>query len=76
MRLLLDSHAPLWALTLGPRLPEHARSLIEDVANDVVFSPVGLYELVFKARRRRISVEALDLHFAETATPTSTPRQA
>ena len=61
MRLLLDSHALLWALTLSPRLPEHARSLIGDVANDVFFSPVSLYELVFKARRRRIAVETLDL---------------
>ena len=67
MRLLLDSHALLWALTLNPRLPEHARSLIEDVANDVFFSPVSLYELLFKARRRRISVEALDLQQAAIA---------
>lgn len=67
MRLLLDSHALLWALTLNPKLPEHARSLIGDVANDVFFSPVSLYELVFKARRRRISVETLQIHQAAIA---------
>ncbi len=67
MRLLLDSHALLWALTLNPRLPEHARSLIGDVANDVFFSPVSLYELVFKARRRRIPLGSLEVHQATIA---------
>ena len=56
-----------------PLTPQEIRAVKDE---NIDFSPVSLYELVFKARRRRISVEALDLHFAETATPTSTPRQA
>ena len=59
MRLLLDSHTLFWALTADPRLSENARALIGDSGNDVYFSPVSLYELVFKARRGRLPVEAL-----------------
>ena len=67
MRLLLDSHALFWALTLSPRLSARARALVSDAGNDVFFSPVSLYELIFKARRGRIPVEALQLHQAAIA---------
>ena len=61
MRLLLDSHALFWTLTDNPRLSTRARSAILDDANDIHYSAVSLYELVFKAARRRMSAAALVL---------------
>lgn len=50
MKLLLDTHALLWALSdveiMAPRL----RALIEDPGNAVFFSVVSLWEIVVKAR--------------------------
>ena len=53
-RLLLDSHTLFWALDDRPELSPRARELIVAEATDVVVSTVSLYELMFKARRRRI----------------------
>lgn len=48
MRLLLDTHAVLWALTDSPRLSRRAAALIGDVANDLLVSPVTAYEVCLK----------------------------
>ena len=61
MRLLLDSHALLWALADHSKLPDTVRTLILDDDNDVFYSPVSLYELVFKANRGRLPLEAMHL---------------
>ncbi len=61
MRLLLDSHALFWALMDDPRLSERARGLILDHDNDVFYSPVSLYEMMFKAGRGRAPSEAMRL---------------
>ena len=49
MRLLVDTNVLLWALTDHPRLSRGARSAIGDRRNDILLSPVSLYELCFKA---------------------------
>lgn len=54
MRLLLDSHALLWAIADSPRLSDKARALILDDDNEVFYSPVSLYEITFKASRGRM----------------------
>ena len=59
MRLLLDSHALLWALLDDPKLSETARELVTDEGNEVFYSPVSLYELLFKAARGRMRPEAM-----------------
>jgi PIN domain nuclease of toxin-antitoxin system len=48
LRLLLDTHAVLWALTDSPRLSRRAAALIGDVANDLLVSPVTAYEVCLK----------------------------
>ena len=40
MRLLLDSHALLWALADHSKLSDTVRTLILDDDNDVFYSPV------------------------------------
>ncbi len=45
MRLLLDTHALYWALIGSPHISQKAIALLEDGANQVLFSPVSCYEL-------------------------------
>ena len=44
-----------------PRLSERARGLVLDDDDDVFYSPVSLYEMVFKAGRGRAPSEAMRL---------------
>ena len=61
MRLLLDSHALLWAVADSPKLSARARALVLDPENDVFYSPASLYEIAFKANRGRLPPAALYL---------------
>lgn len=49
MRLLLDTHAVLWALSDSPRLSGTARRVLMSDTSEVFVSPVSAYELAFKA---------------------------
>ena len=53
MRLLLDTHILLWALTDDPRLSTRARELLLDTRNDVFFSAASLWEIAIKRTLRR-----------------------
>ncbi len=48
MRLLLDTHLLLWAAGQPDRLSAEARSLLQDPANDLVFSVASLWEITIK----------------------------
>lgn len=48
MRLLLDTHIALWAITDDKRLSTSARALIEDPDNDVVVSTASVWEIAIK----------------------------
>ncbi len=48
MRLLLDTHIALWAVTDDPRLSDIARKLISDKANQVFVSVATLWEISIK----------------------------
>ena len=58
LRLLLDSHTLFWAVSDAPALSPRARTMILDQDNEVFYSPVNLYELVFKAHRGRAPAAA------------------
>ena len=53
MRLLVDTHLLLWSAAGSRRLPKDARYLLEDGANEVLFSTASLWEIVIKAALRR-----------------------
>ena len=53
MRLLLDTHLLLWAAGPSPHLRPPARRLIDDPANEVIFSAASLWEIAIKAGLRR-----------------------
>jgi PIN domain nuclease of toxin-antitoxin system len=48
MRLLIDTHAFLWAASDKDRLSERARSLIEDASNEIYVSSASLWEIAIK----------------------------
>jgi PIN domain nuclease of toxin-antitoxin system len=48
VRLLLDTHIALWAITNSPRLPARARELIEDPQNEVAVSSASVWEITLK----------------------------
>jgi len=49
MRLLLDTHLLLWAVSEPARLDEATRELVEDAANDVLFSAASIWEIAIKS---------------------------
>ncbi len=48
MKLLLDTHLLLWAASDPRRLPKAARLLLQDTANELLFSAASLWEIAIK----------------------------
>ena len=53
MRLLLDTHVLLWAVGEPARLNAETRDLLEDAANEVLFSAASIWEIAIKAKLGR-----------------------
>jgi PIN domain nuclease of toxin-antitoxin system len=53
MRLLLDTRLLLWAAVEPELLSRTAQQLIDDPANDLLFSSASLWEVAIKQGRRR-----------------------
>jgi PIN domain nuclease of toxin-antitoxin system len=49
MRVLLDTHILLWALAAPAKLPREARDVVEDRANEILFSAASIWEIAIKA---------------------------
>ena len=66
MKLLVDTHLLLWAAADSRRLSASARRLINDPANEPLFSAASLWEIVIKnaLRRRDFQVNARALRRA------------
>jgi PIN domain nuclease of toxin-antitoxin system len=65
MRVLLDTHVFLWAVSASPRLKIEARRLIE-AAEVVYVSAASIWEIAIKRRLGRISVDPEELVAAIT----------
>lgn len=48
MKLLIDTQLLLWAAGAPQRLSGQARPLLEDPSNELLFSPVSLWEIAIK----------------------------
>lgn len=48
MRVLLDTHLLLWTAVRPDLVPEVARRLVDDPANDLFFSVVNVWEVAIK----------------------------
>ncbi len=53
MRLLLDTHIALWAVTDDPRLSQEARSFLLDERSDLYVSSASVWEIAIKHRLAR-----------------------
>ena len=53
MKLLLDTHILIWAAGQSRSLPPVARALLDDPANDLLFSAASLWEIAIKQGLRR-----------------------
>ena len=51
MKLLLDTHVIIWALTDDPRLSESARSLIASGDHMIFYSTASLWEIAIKNQK-------------------------
>ncbi len=68
MRLLADTHVLVWAFTDPAALSDRARSLLEDLANEILFSAASAYEIEFKRTLDPLlGVLPLELEAAVTA---------
>jgi PIN domain nuclease of toxin-antitoxin system len=66
MRLLLDTHAVIWALEDSPLLSAKARAAIEDGGNEVVVSAASALEIAMKKSLGKLRAPS-DLFEAVTA---------
>lgn len=55
MRLLLDTHVLLWALMARRRLPKRLVATLVDPDNEVLFSPINIWEVAIKRASGRPS---------------------
>lgn len=58
MRLLLDTHALLWAFLDSPRLSDTARAAIASAANEKLISAASAMEVTLKHRRGKLDEAA------------------
>jgi PIN domain nuclease of toxin-antitoxin system len=62
LRLLLDTHVALWAVSDHERLPAASHDLISDEANEVFVSVASVWEIAIKhglpIPRRKISISS------------------
>jgi PIN domain nuclease of toxin-antitoxin system len=56
VRLLLDTHAFLWAATQPEELDERARTAIEDTANEILISAAVAWEISIKVSLGKLAV--------------------
>ena len=61
MRILLDTHALLWAMATPKRLPKRAATAIRDPANEVFVSAVSTWEIAIKGSLGRIDADVAEI---------------
>jgi len=57
VRILLDTHALIWAFEDNPKLGAKARARITDRDNEILFSIVSIWELLIKIRKGRMHLD-------------------
>ena len=62
MKLLLDTHIILWALTDDSKIPMEAKKLIEDESNDIYFSLASAWEVEIKHSLGKLPISGQNLY--------------
>lgn len=60
MRLLLDTHALIWAIAEPARLPDGLRATVADPTTDVLVSTVSAWEVALKTSLGRLEFQPVD----------------
>jgi PIN domain nuclease of toxin-antitoxin system len=55
VRLLLDTHVAIWALTQRKLIPSRVASLLEDEETSIFVSVVAIWEIAIKSSLQRVS---------------------
>ena len=71
MRILLDTHILLWALSDSQRLSKPVRGMLESRENQIFFSAVSIWEIAIKAQVLRIEFGVAPEDIARAARETS-----
>lgn len=71
MRVLIDTHVWLWALSADQRLRREARDLIQDPHNEVLLSVASAWEIGIKAAKDKLDLPAPAEIFVPEAIATS-----
>jgi PIN domain nuclease of toxin-antitoxin system len=58
MRILVDTHIFLWAITEDSRLKSARRALFLDAANDLLLSVASIWEMLIKIRLGKLTLPA------------------
>lgn len=61
MKIILDTHILLWALTVDRKLSAEAAKLLKDPNNEVLVSSVSLWEISIKHTLGRLSLSPLEI---------------
>jgi len=48
VKYLVDTHLLIWSVANSGKMPETARAILEDVANECVFSAASIWEIALK----------------------------
>lgn len=57
MKLLLDTHVIVWAQLAPNRIPPRVASALENVENELWFSPISVWEVLQLIQRGRIEIK-------------------
>jgi PIN domain nuclease of toxin-antitoxin system len=62
MKFLLDTHTFLWALRSPDKIPDHAKTILDDPASELLISIVIPWEIVIKSGNGKLknTVDLLD----------------
>ncbi|WP_426293087.1 type II toxin-antitoxin system VapC family toxin [Dyadobacter endophyticus] len=68
MKVLLDTHTLIWFLEDSPRLSRKAKSLMEDLGNDVYVHAISWFEMSIKAKIGKLSLaDPIDIAFTQAS---------
>ena len=67
MRILLDTHVLIWALSEPQRLDDVISATIENAADEVLFSAVSIWEIAIKRRLGRVDFPFAPVEIAGSA---------
>lgn len=65
MKVLLDTHIAIWAISDAPDLPKAARRAILDPANEIYVSDISAWEIAIKAVAKPKSIPFKSADFIE-----------